>query len=350
MTRYPRLPKGIIRLTVGLLLIGWGGNCTNITATADEVPVIGQVPMPTMGGKQFWGDELWFQQWRIQRNTITGHCRLLDKSDQRLAWGSFPQCREKLEQIKRDKKLPAMQGEVVLALHGLGRSSASLKTMCNHLRQQGQYTVMAVAYPSTRRNIDAHARSLGRIIDGFEGVTRVSFVAHSMGNIVIRRYLAQRKEDVAIEPNKRRPEMGRFVMLAPPNHGSTVATALKGNRLFETIGGEGAKQLGAGWEKLEKKLATPDFQFGIIAGGKKDGGGINPMLPGGNDGTISRETTRLVGAHDFVGVGSMHSFIMNDAKTLEYTLRFLKNGYFISPQARQPIHADTKPKNPVKQN
>ncbi|MGQ9575532.1 MAG: hypothetical protein ACUVUC_09450 [Thermoguttaceae bacterium] len=33
--------------------------------------------MPTLGGKQFWADELLFHQWRIQRNVLTGHCRLL---------------------------------------------------------------------------------------------------------------------------------------------------------------------------------------------------------------------------------------------------------------------------------
>ena len=33
------------------------------------------VPMPTMGGIQFWGDELCFHGWRIQRNVLTGHCR-----------------------------------------------------------------------------------------------------------------------------------------------------------------------------------------------------------------------------------------------------------------------------------
>ena len=36
------------------------------------------IPLPTMGGKQFWADELFFHQWRIQRNVLTGHYRLLD--------------------------------------------------------------------------------------------------------------------------------------------------------------------------------------------------------------------------------------------------------------------------------
>jgi len=344
MNEHSAIPARIFRIAVGLVLLGWAFGGLAINSKADEVPMIGQVPIPTMGGKQFWADELLFNQWRIQRNVITGHCRLLDEGNRRVVWGTFPECREKLEQIKREKNLPKMQGDVVLVLHGLGRSRASMSKTCDYLRKNGDYTVIAVGYPSTRRDIDGHARALGRIVENLEGVDSVNFVAHSMGNIVIRRYLAQRKENEAatgLKPSG--PKMGRFVMLAPPNHGSAVAAALKGNAVFETVAGKGAQELGADWKELEKKLATPDFDFGIIAGGKKDGGGINPMLPGGNDGTISRGTTRLAGARDFAAVATMHSFIMSDAAALEYTLRFLQNGYFVSAESRQPIQDVTQP-------
>ena len=32
---------------------------------------------PTLGGKQFWYDELVYGDWRIQRNVLTKHYRLL---------------------------------------------------------------------------------------------------------------------------------------------------------------------------------------------------------------------------------------------------------------------------------
>ena len=56
--------------------------------------------MPTLGGKQFWADELFFHQWRIQRNVLDGHCRLLDENNLRHASGTFDECRAALEQIK----------------------------------------------------------------------------------------------------------------------------------------------------------------------------------------------------------------------------------------------------------
>src|SRR5689334_9073954 len=55
----------------------------------------------TMGGLQYWADELIFHKYHIQRNTLSGHYRLLDDGDERLAWGTFDECRAKLDEIKR---------------------------------------------------------------------------------------------------------------------------------------------------------------------------------------------------------------------------------------------------------
>ena len=84
------------------------------------------VPLPTMGGKQFWADELFFHQWHIQRNVLTGHYRLSDEEDIRRAWGTLADCRTALEQIKREQHLPPMRGKAVILLHGLFRSHDSM--------------------------------------------------------------------------------------------------------------------------------------------------------------------------------------------------------------------------------
>ena len=74
----------------------------------------------TMGGQYFWADELVYYDWRIQCNTFTGHCRLLDDEKHRHAYGTFEHCNAKLAEIKRQKGLPPMKGKVVLVLGGLG--------------------------------------------------------------------------------------------------------------------------------------------------------------------------------------------------------------------------------------
>ena len=37
-----------------------------------------EFPSKTTGGRQIWTDQLVFHDWRIQKNSLTGHFRLLD--------------------------------------------------------------------------------------------------------------------------------------------------------------------------------------------------------------------------------------------------------------------------------
>ena len=304
--------------------------------------------MPTMGGKQFWADEFFFHRWRIQRNVLTGRSRLLDKNNLRHASGSFDECRVRLDRIRRERKLPAMKGEAVIVMHGLFRSRSAMEKLAEHLRQKGGYTVFNVGYPSTQREVAAHARSLARIVDNLEGIQQLSFVAHSMGNIVVRHYLADRARrgvpstaspttPGTTADRRQVPRIKRFVMLAPPNHGSLAALALAENHVFKLLTGESGQQLGREWDGLQNRLATPKCEFGIVAGGKGDDKGYNPLLSGDDDGTVSLASTRLAGAADMVVVPVLHSFASSDQRVLDYTLRFLKKGYFVSASRRQPV-------------
>lgn len=305
----------------------------------------GQTPMPTLGGKQFWADEFFFHQWRIQRNTINGHYRLLDERDLRHAWGDYRECRETLERIKREQNLPRMSGKAVVVLHGLVRSRASMEPLCQYLREHGGYEVFNVGYPSTRADIAEHARSLRRVINSLDGVEEINFVGHSMGNIVVRHYLGDlaRQEPWKQSPNalaadrRAMARFHRFVMLGPPNQGAMLAEMFANNLVFKEIFGESGQELGRDWPDLEKRLATPPFGFGIVAGAKGNEKGYNPLLRGDNDGTISVETTKLAGADDFIMVPVMHSFLMDNATVQQYVLHFLKHGCFVSKQARHPL-------------
>lgn len=41
----------------------------------------------TMGGKIWWRDIAESNGWRIQQNSVTKHCRIIDPDDVRRAWG-----------------------------------------------------------------------------------------------------------------------------------------------------------------------------------------------------------------------------------------------------------------------
>ena len=55
-------------------------------ADADDAPL--NIPTPTLGGAEVWGDELFFGKWRIQRNALTEHWRFLDAGNRHRAWAA----------------------------------------------------------------------------------------------------------------------------------------------------------------------------------------------------------------------------------------------------------------------
>jgi len=311
------------------------GDETALSLAEGPTPRGGQpnVPLPTLGGRQFWGDELFFHGYHIQRNTLTGHCRLLDSWNIRQAWGTYDECFARLQEIKQKRNLPPMSGRAVVALHGLMRSGASMGRISRYLHDEGKFSVFNVTYPTTRTPIAEHARRLAGIVRQLDGIEEINFIGHSLGNVVVRHYL----KDQETEGRGVDPRIKRIVMLAPPNNGAKLAEMLHQNQLFQAIAGEPGSELGPGFADLSLRLATPQCEFGIIAGGLGTSRGYNPLLGEDNDMVISVETTRLAGASDFIVLPSIHTYIKDDRKALEYTLRFLDHGYFVSADKRQPI-------------
>jgi hypothetical protein len=291
--------------------------------------------LPTLGGKQLWADELFFHDWHIQRNAVTGHYRLLDGRNRRHTWGSFEQCQAKLDDIKRQQKLPPMSGAAVVVLHGLGRNAGAMIYMAKFLQEQSPYTVINVTYPTTRGSVETHAQMLGRIVSRLDGIEEIHFVAHSLGNLVIRHWLAdQNKPQLGQCPD---PRVRRIVMLGPPNNGARIAEVLGNNVVFGTVVGKSGAQLATSWKDLECRLCVPSCEFAVIAGGRGGPVGYNPLLSGDNDLIVTVDSAKLPGAKDFAVLPVFHTTMMDDKKVQEYTLRFLQHGYLIAADKCQPI-------------
>ncbi len=281
------------------------------------------VPMPTLGGIQSWADVRFFHRWRIQRHASSDHYRLLDGHGLRYASGTYAQCCDKLEETKKRRNLPPMRGKAVVVLHGLAGTRLTMALLCRHLERYGDYATFNVSYPSTRDGVAEHARALARVIEGLEGIEEIHFVGHSMGNIVIRHYLADAESGRGVDPR-----IGRFVMLAPPNHGSSLAVQFADEMLVSALLGESGQQLGREWTWLESELAVPRCEFGIVAGGRGNDRGFNPLVPGDDDGVIAVASTRLPGAADFVRVSALHAILPAEPEVMAHTLNFLQNGRF----------------------
>lgn len=317
------------------------------TIAAIAAPARHGLDWRTLGGEQFWSDELVYGKWRVQRHEITGHYRLLDPDNVRRAWGTAEQCRVAFDELKRSEKIPPMTGRAVVTLHGYGRTRSHMGELGNRLEKDGGFLWINVSYASTRRSLDDHAESLAQVIAGLEGIDEINFVCHSLGNLIVRRYLGeanQQKPQWTVDPR-----IKRMVMLGPPNNGAklaeVVADLLHDNDLARLVAGPTAWQLARQWDDAQKLLATPNFQFGILAGGYGNGRGLNPLVDGDDDLIVAVEETRLTGAADFRVVPCRHGRLMYDAEVQQCVLAFLVHGYFTTAAERQPIVAPEKTAN-----
>lgn len=293
---------------------------------------------PTNGGWQLWADVAFFGAWRVQRNALTGHHRLLDGADVRHAWGSRNACEQELSRIAAREPLAPVEGEAVVVLHGLSGGRWQMRPLCEHLSEAGGYRVFNVGYPSTRAGVDDHAEQLASVMESLEGIERVHFVAHSLGNLVIRRWMQCNTDPATGEPIDAR--VGRFVMLGPPNHQPRMATYLEPIDPQNALAGAAGRQLNGDWERLEEDLATPRCEFGIVAGGKGNGQGWNPLIPGDDDLVVGVEEAKLAGAADFRVTQVIHRFMPADPTVQRLTLAFLQNGRFGSEEERVRVVAD----------
>jgi pimeloyl-ACP methyl ester carboxylesterase len=284
----------------------------------------------TFGGRQFWGDVQFFHDWRIQRNVFTGHYRLLDGQDRRHASGTLEECREKLAEIRQEKKLPAMSGKAVVLLHGIFRSAHSLKWMGGQIAGDDAIAI-SMDYPSTQISIPAAAEYLDSVLSNLDGIDEIHLVTHSMGGLVVRAYLAEHRD----------PRIRRLVMIAPPNQGAEMADLLKRNLLFRGLFGPSGQQLST--EGLIPTLPTPNIEFAIIAGARGTDTGWNLLIPGDDDGTVTVASTKLVGAADFATVPTIHTFLIGEPAVAEMARRFITEGRLKSEGDPQPLLADADP-------
>jgi len=206
--------------------------------------------------------------------------------------------------------------EAVILLHGLGRTNRSLNTMEKALKESG-YLVVNLTYPSLTEPIETLAVHLDK---GFKQCClskdmKIHFVTHSMGGILPRYYLS----DHHIE------NLGRVVMLSPPNKGSELADFVDKISRYTP---PALKQLGTGKESIPLKLGPVDFELGIITGDRSFNPVASRIIPGDDDGTVSVEGAKVPGMSDFLVVDHTHTFIMNSPDVIDQTRAFLKNGRF----------------------
>jgi len=275
----------------------------------------------TAGGKQFWTDHCWRDGWRIQQNAVTGHWRLLDPANVRRAWGSRVACERVLNRQHVGDQSAGLHH--VILVHGLFRSAASMRRLGTALEHPETRRIVLFEYASTRGSIATHAAALREVVEGLSATAAISFVGHSMGNIVVRHALGDWERDGNQQLLER---VKTVVMIGPPNQGAAIARQLAKLPAYGLVAGQGGLELGPQWPQLEANLAIPNCPFGIIAGRLPDGV-VNPLVGEAGDFVVSVDETRLPGG-ELLEYNQVHSLLMDDPAVQQAVATFIDHHRF----------------------
>ena len=224
----------------------------------------------------------------------------------------------------------SLVAECVVLLHGLGRLSNSMSELETKLAPAG-YSVANIKYPSRSHPIDELAvDAIGRGLTQCrsKGSGEIHFITHSLGGILLRYYLSQNTI----------PELGRVVMLGPPNQGSEIVDGLLPLPGFGFIGGPAGVALGTGEGSIIDSLGPVEFDLGVIAGSTN----INPLeflfIAGPSDSIVSIESTKVRGMNAHMVLPVTHTFMMRNNEVIEQAIHYLKTGSFISESMNEEVY------------
>ena len=211
--------------------------------------------------------------------------------------------------------------EIVVLLHGILRSKTDMLLLEKKLSTQG-YDCINILYPSRRKKLEDLTEFVNDTITShpdYSNNKTLNFVTHSMGGLIARYFIATHKPK----------NLGKVVMLGPPNTGSEFADFLNDHKIFgpafHKVFGPAAKQLTTEYQHIDNDINYP---LGVIAGNAS----INPLAPwvlqGQHDGIVPVERTKIAGMTDHIVLKSTHSLMMFNPRVIEQAMYFLEKSEF----------------------
>lgn len=181
-------------------------------------------------------------------------------------------------------------------------------TMCalqNRLEQDG-YHVWNKGIISHTRPVAESAIALGRAISDClkEDAKPVHFVTHSMGALLVRAYFQ----------NNGTNDIGRAVMLGPPNRGSEMVDRIRDYWWYRLIYGPAGQEMSTSVFSTANQLGPIGLEVGVIAGLR--------------DTRVSIAHAQLKEMRDFVAIDATHTALPYSREVYEQIVAFLRNGQF----------------------
>lgn len=230
-----------------------------------------------------------------------------------LTSGTFPR-------LLADSAADSPHAEWVVLLHGLFATRRSMRKLEKQLSELG-YHILNWDYPTLLRTCKEHVNRLLPVVEKLEQdptVRAIHFVTHSMGGILVRYALHDRKIS----------KVKRIVMLAPPNQGSHLTRLSLGpfRWLLPSIA-----ELSEAEDSLPNRLVLDDeVEVGIIAAAR--------------DLIVKVSATHLDQQREHCTVATNHFQLPKQEQVVARVVNFLRQGSFEEPAtANGPLSAGLPP-------
>ena len=193
-------------------------------------------------------------------------------------------------------------GELVFRVHGFLSKRLLMKPLEWQI-SRGGFRTRSWGYLSFYGSLEQHADRLRPILENLcRENDRVHLVAHSMGSIVLR--LAMQAAPL--------PNLGRMVLLAPPNQGTPMAKLIN-PFLFWIC--KGVSELSSDPNSLVNQMEPPTaLDFGIVAGRY--------------DWIVPKSRTPLTGQSDHICLAATHNTMLVQPSVARQVVEFLRRGRF----------------------
>lgn len=137
-----------------------------------------------------------------------------------------------------------------------------------------------------------------------------------MGGILVRQM-------ERVQPHK---NLGRVVMLSPPNNDSEIVDRIGHTWIFNRVNGPAGQQLATHTESFVKQLGPVDFDCGILTGDRSWNWIHSRMIPRPNDGKVSVQSIQLEGMSDFKVLGPQPPLLYHETRLRHFrSYPFFKN-------------------------
>ena len=205
--------------------------------------------------------------------------------------------------------------ETVVLLHGLWRGFHAMEPLARTLAREG-FSTLNIPYPSMILPIPVLAERIVKQIDSIAGKRKIHLITHSLGGILARTMLEL--------PHSW--QLGRMVMLCPPNGGSEIVDWSRQHPLIRMLLGPAGRSLGSDGVPPKLPPLPKGTEAAVIMGNRCSIPFFKKLLDSENDGIVSASRGRIDGLRGFSVIDADPPFIPMPPEPVRLRTQFLKTG------------------------